>query len=102
MASCKYIDDRTPEQRKTHVWAVVAYDKFMSGWGEAKNGTSRCAWAVPDEFVRDGRMDRLEAWVRNRSDMRYVNVTKLDTYRVPRGTAHFHVYVVGENHPAVS
>lgn len=94
-------DDRTPEQKKTHVWAVVARDKFMSGWGPCKNGASRCAWAVPIEMVHDGRLDRLESWVNNRSEMVYVNVVKLDTYKPPRGTAHFHVYVVEENHPGV-
>lgn len=38
-------DDRTAEQRQTHVWGVVARDKFMSGWGLARGGASRCAWA---------------------------------------------------------
>lgn len=95
------VDDRTAEQRKTHLWAVVAHDKFMSGWGGARGGSSRCAWAVPVEFVHDGKLNRLENWVRNRSEMRYVNVVKLDTYRPPRGTAHFHVYVADADHPGV-
>lgn len=95
-------DDRTPEQRKTHQWAIVARDKFMSGWGEAKNGASRCAWAVPNEFIHDGRFDRLERWVRNRSEMVYVNVVKLDTYKPPSGTAHFHIYVADASHPGVT
>lgn len=94
-------DDRTKEQKQTHLWAVVARDNFMSGWGGARGGASRCAWVVPDAMVHDGRFDRLERWVRGRSDMQYVNVVKLDTYRPPRGTAHFHVYVVDENHPGV-
>ncbi len=95
------VDDRTSEQRKTHTWAIVARDKFLSGWGQAANGVSRCAWAVPDAMVGDGRMDRLERWVRGRGDMRYVNVVKLDSYRPPAGTAHFHVYVVGDGHPGL-
>ena len=94
-------DDRTPTQRITHRFAVVARDKFMSGWGEAKNGASRCAWAVPDEMVHDGRIDRLERWVAGRNEMVYVNVIWLDTYKPPRGTAHFHIYVVDDNHPGV-
>lgn len=94
-------DDRTTEQRKTHNWAVIARDRFMSGWGGATGGYSRCAWAVPTEMVHDGRFDRVEQWVRNRSEMQYVNVVKLDTYRPPRGTAHFHVYVVDDQHPAL-
>lgn len=92
------VDDRTKEQRKTHVWAVVARDRFMSGWGGAAGGSSRCAWAVPsDDSVN---IDRVERWVRSRSEMQYVNVVKLTTYRPPRGTAHFHVYVVDADHPA--
>lgn len=94
-------DDRTPEQVKTHVWAVVGRDSFLSGWGQAANGYSRAAWAVPEEMVHDGRFNRLENWVRNRGDMKYVSVVKLDSYRPPSGTAHWHVYVVGEDHPGV-
>lgn len=93
------VDDRTPEQRKTHKWAVVAHDKFLSGWGQAKGGTSRVAWAIADSDI--DLLDRLEQWVRNRSEMRYVNVVKLDTYRPPRGTAHFHVYVADREHPGL-
>jgi hypothetical protein len=26
----------------------------------------------------------------------------LNTYRAARGTAHFHIYVVNENHPALN
>ena len=87
-------DDRTPEQYKTHYLAVVARDKFMSGWGGAKNGASRCAWACgPDVDI-----DKMERWVRNRSEMKYVSVVDLRTYRPPAGTAHFHIYVANKNH----
>jgi hypothetical protein len=82
-------DDRTPEQKKTHILGVVAKDKFMSGWGDAKGGASRCAWAMEP----GGNINRLENWVRNRSEMLYVNVVDLSTYKPPRGTAHFHIYV---------
>ena len=41
-------DDRTEEQKQTHIWGVVAQDKFMSGWGgygilspEINGGTSK-------------------------------------------------------------
>jgi hypothetical protein len=93
----KLEDDRTPEQRLTHRWGVVAKDRFMSGWGEAARGASRCAWACHPE----ANIDRLENWVRNRSEMRYVNVVNLDTYRPPRGTAHFHIYVANPDHPGL-
>lgn len=94
-------DDRTTEQRKTHVWGVTGRDSFMSGWGQAQGGYSRCAWAVPTEFVSNGLLDRLERWVRSRGDMKYVNVVRLDRYRPPRGTKHWHVYVVNVDHPGV-
>lgn len=90
------VDDRTPEQRKTHCWGVVAEDKFMSGWGQAAGGASRCAWAcAPDVDV-----GKVERWVRNRSEMRFVSVVDLTTYRAPRGTAHFHIYVCNQGHNA--
>lgn len=101
--SCTIQDDRTPEQRVTHRWAVVARDKFMSGWGGAAGGASRCAWAVPME--PNGGTVALYAvldWVRARPEMRYVNIVDLSTYRTPRGTAHFHIYTVDPmTHPAV-
>lgn len=59
-------DDRTLEQLATHRWGVVAKDKFMSGWGRADGGASRCAWAVKDGL----NLDRVENWVRSRKEMR--------------------------------
>ncbi len=91
-----YQDDRTEEQKKTHYLAVVAKDKFMSGWGGARGGASRCAWAVS----ADQDAHALLEWVRGRSEMRYVNLVDLRTYRCPRGTMHFHVYVAGPEHRA--
>lgn len=93
-------DDRTAEQQTTHCWAVVARDKFMSGWGGASSGASRCAWAVPETWASDGSLDEVEHWVRSRSEMRYVSIVDLTTYRPPAGTAHFHIYVCDDNHPA--
>lgn len=90
------VDDRTPEQRKTHIWGVVAKDKFMSGWGGASGGASRCAWACP----REVDVYQVLKWVQNRSEMRYVSIVDLRTYRAPRGTAHFHIYVCDPGHPA--
>ena len=91
------VDDRSKEQKQTHRLAVVGRDKFMSGWGGAKGGYSRAAWACVD-----GDVDKVEKWVSSRSDMQYVNVVDLRTYKAPRGTAHFHIYVVDPKHPAVS
>lgn len=87
-------DDRTEEQKKTHYLAVVMKDKFLS---KAKGGASRCAWAFDHSKVNS---DGVENWVRNRSDASYVNLIDLRTYRAPRGTADFHVYVCEQDHPA--
>jgi len=89
-------DDRNEEQKRTHYLAVVARDKFMSGWGGARGGASRCAWAISPDQSWHALFD----WVMARGDMRHVNLVDLRTYRCPRGTAHFHVYVAGPTHPA--
>ena len=89
-------DDRTPDQQKTHLWGVVARDTFMSGWGGAADGYSRCAWACSPE----ADLASLERWVRRRGEMRYVSVVNLNRYRPSRGTAHFHIYVAEPTHPA--
>jgi hypothetical protein len=94
--ACIIKDDRTPEQRRTHTLAVVMRDRFMSGWGGARDGYSRAAWAVPDGAT----LHSTERWVRSRGDAQYVNVVDLATYRPPRSTAHFHIYVVDAEHPA--
>lgn len=92
------IDDRTEVQKLTHKFAVVARDSFMSGWGGAAGGSSRVAWA----FSSDANGEKLVSWVRHRSEMKNVNFVNLENYRVPKGTAHFHIYVAGVNHPAFS
>ncbi len=89
-------DDRTPAEKQTHVWGVVAKDKFMSGWGAASKGASRCAWAV----APDADIDKLFSWVKGRSEMRYVSVVDLRSYRPPSGTAHFHIYTAEKTHPS--
>ncbi len=90
-------DDRTEEQKKTHFLAVVAKDRALSGWGGASDGDSRCAWALDHREVNS---DRVFNWVKKRSEMVFVNIVDLRTYRAPKGTAHFHVYVCGPDHPA--
>ena len=89
-------DDRTAEQRKTHLLGVVMRDRFLSGWGHATNGYSRCAWAL----APDASLDKLKKWVRSRSDAQYVSVIRVNEYRPPRGTAHYHIYVCGIDHPS--
>ena len=69
----------------------------MSGWGGAKGGTSRCAWAFDPSQVNS---DRVFNWVKRRKEMTHVNVIDLRMYRAPRGTAHFHIYVCNKDHIA--
>lgn len=91
-------DDRTDAQRKELTILIVGTDSFMSGWGEARGGKSVAAWACSHEHA-----DRVEQWVRSRSDMRRVRRVYDSPRRYrPRGNVkHFHVYVVSENHPAL-
>ncbi len=88
-------DDRTKEQMQTHTTLITATDKFMSGWGKAKNGLSKCAWACKPEHA-----DKVFDWVQNRSDMRYVNMNYSGNW-YPKNAAHLHIYVVNEGHPAL-
>lgn len=90
-------DDRTDEQKRTHILAVVAADRFMSGWGGASHGASRCAWAFDPSKANS---DRVFNWVKARREMRFVNLFDMRTYRAPRGTAHFHVYTCNADHIA--
>lgn len=91
---CTVKDDRTPEQKLTHRWAIVAKDRGMSGWGGGTGGVSRCAWACHP----DVNSDRVWNWVNSRKDMSRSNLVDLNTYRAPKGTSHFHVYVCGPDH----
>ena len=94
--SCHTEDRRTDEQKQTHVWAVVARDNALSGWGGAAGGASRCAWAC----APDVNTDRVFNWVKSRTDMRRVALVNLSTYRPPAGTAHFSIYVCNSDHVA--
>ena len=79
-------DDRTPAQRQTHTWIVVGTDKFLSGWGKAKDGASYAGWACEPKDRHD-----VLAWVEARSDMLRVREVT-DPYR-PRTAGHCHIYV---------
>jgi hypothetical protein len=79
-------DDRTPEQKKTHQWLVTATDRFLSGWGLAKGGLSKCAFACRDY---NEAMDAYK-WITKRGDMKYVNINTGKWY--PKAK-HVHIYV---------
>ncbi len=88
-------DDRSFEQQKTHTILITATDKFMSGWGEAKGGNSKCAWACrPDQDWQ-----RVYEWVKSREEMRRVGIKNGGTWYP--NAAHSHVYVVEDGHPAL-
>lgn len=90
----KYVDDRTPEQKKTHYVIIAATDSFMSGWGGAAGGTSYAGWACKPEH-----QDRVWRWVKARPEMKRVREV-VSSWR-PRGQGHCHIYVVDDNHPAL-
>ncbi len=88
-------DDRTEEQKSSHSCLVTATDRCLSGWGPAKYGTSKCAWACRPEHL-----DTVLSWVKSRKDMKYVRVAGSDWRS--RYAAHIHIYVVDDNHPALT
>lgn len=88
-------DDRTPEQKKTHTWIVLATDKVLSGWGLATGGPSYAGWACQYEYL-----PKVQFWVENRSDMIRVCIVS-GSYRPPSGPGDCHIYVVTEDHPAL-
>jgi hypothetical protein len=83
-------DRRTAEQKKTHVYLVTATDRFMSGWGLASGGASKCAWACDSLSAAQRQMEI----IKNRGDMKYVNLHIGSWY--PRA-AHVSIYVVDGN-----
>ena len=91
----KRIDDRTTEQKETHTVLITATDKFMSGWGDASGGKSKCAWAC----TKDQDWRKVLDWVEGRDEMKYVNVNFSGKW-YPQA-AHVHIYVVDDNHPAL-
>ena len=90
-------DERTPIQRITHHWAVVARDTTMSKWEGTTGGTSRCAWAVPEPIM----LIDVTAWIKSRPEMRSVRTINLNSYRPPKGTARFAIYPIGLTHQAI-
>ena len=96
-------DRRTPEERKTHRFLVIATDRYMSGWGGAEGGTSVCVWACASEEDRR----RVWDWVASRGDMKRLRSTYDGAGRAAykparRGVAHVSFYVVGPDHRALT
>ncbi len=91
-----YEDDRTEEEKQEYNCLITATDRFMSGWGRAEGGASKCAWAVRPEDCSD-----MLTWVQDRPDMKYVNVHYRNKWK-PRNAAHVHIYIAKRGkHPAL-
>jgi len=93
------IDDRTDEQRQTHVVLVHAVDAFLTPMGRqcgavGKRGKSRAAWAC-----READAQAVIDWVSGREDMKCVQVCRGQIR--PGRQDHVHVYVVNDGHPAL-
>ena len=89
-------DDRSDDQKQSHNVIVVGTDSFLSGWGHACGGSSYAGWACTADSWH-----RVFDWVASRSDMKRVRVVGNDYRPSSRYCAHFHVYVVDENHSAL-
>ena len=88
-------DDRTPDQRKTHTIIIAMTDRFMSGWGQAQDGTSYAGWACEPQDAAT-----VLDWVHGRTDA--MRVREVGTNWRPQGQGHTHIYVVKPGHPALS
>ena len=84
-------DDRTPEQMLTHTVIIGGTDRFMSGWGHARGGTSVAGWACRPEDA-----EAVYEWVEKRGDIQRVRRLGRN-----RDAAHVHVYVADETHPSL-
>lgn len=87
-------DDRTPEQKLTHFYGIVATDKHLSGWGHCP-GKSVAIWAVSNH----AHAVKLLEWVKSRREMRYVKIVDLRNYKI-RQCYHCHIYAT-DYHPAL-
>lgn len=48
-------DDRTDDQKATHKFGIAATDRFMSGWGGARGGSSVAIFMLKIHERRNGR-----------------------------------------------
>jgi hypothetical protein len=85
-------DRRSDEQKKTHVYWIVARDNFMSGWGAASDGYSWAAWAHPTMREAVDNLDK----IKGRPEMRYVRIVDGRKYRPSRTCSHLSIYVGDE------
>lgn len=87
-------DERSADQKRTHTVLVTATDRFMSGWGGARGGASKCAWACRPEHAKE-----VFDWVSARDEMKYVNVVYSGRWYPV--AARVRIYVADIGHPAI-
>lgn len=95
-------DDRTDEQKWTHDTLIGGRDRLLSGWGRASR-SSYAYWACRREDV-----GAVTDWVNARGDISRVCCYSGDKFRhmeqddgETTWSDHVHIYVVGDNHPAL-
>jgi hypothetical protein len=81
-----------------YIYAVVARDKFMSGWGQAEGRSSYAAW-----LCRENQLPYVRQWVESRPEMTHVDVLIRDAAasRAKRSRNHWSFYVVEGRHPSL-
>jgi hypothetical protein len=75
-------DTRTKQEKKNTIGYVVATDKFLSGWGKARGGSSVFALAITNPDHLDICMNRMK----DHSDFKNVRFN-LRSWR-PKGEGH--------------
>jgi hypothetical protein len=91
-----YNDKRTEEQKLTHLNAIVVRDTYLSKWGAAKGGASRCAFAYSPDIDKAKLWD----WLASRDEMKNLKHVELANYSPPSATAAFTIYAVLPSHPS--
>ncbi len=81
-------DDRTPEEVTNTIGFVIATDKYMSGWGDAK-GKSVVAVPFTSEQDKEKILNRMNL----RNEMKRVRITYGKQYKPNlRQDDHLHIY----------
>lgn len=100
-------DQRKEELIDSHTVGVYGYDKFMSGWGDARGGWSIAIW-----YCKPMDANKVEEWVESRSEMVWVGqemgsvvidkaILACQTQKQNK-VAHISLYSVDEGHPALT
>ena len=80
-------DRRTDAQKITHRYFTTATARALSGWGDAKGGASKCAWA----WETMAEASAHQTVLKERGDLRHVSWHHAKAWK-PRA-AHLSIYV---------